>query len=262
MVNILLPLPNELHQRLTADAAAAGIDFEDYLRSIIEANRPVFGDDQRDDKRLADEPIVKAAEIEAEYHRLGYTYGWRFITCPYENLRKAKLLLVSLNPAGTVPHGPPWSQEAGSAYRVESWDNAPIGQARLQRQIQALFQILGLCDEEVFSAHYVPFRSPSWETLSRRDEAQSFALQLWTWLKPKLTFEKIVCVGKDQPAQAIAQLFNAKREGSFAVGWGNVSADRYRLPDGRSLIALPHLSRFSIFGRPEGAEALRRLFDV
>ncbi len=207
------------------------------------------------------EPIVQAARIEREYRRLGYERGWRFITCPQRNAQSAKLLLVTLNPAGRVAHGPAWSQEEGSAYRVESWSGQAPGTAPLQRQVQQMFSFLDLEDEEVFSAHYVPFRSPSWAELVRKQEAEEFADDLWRWLQPSLNFDRIVCIGKDLPAKPIARLFNAKLESSFSVGWGNVTADRYRLPDGRPIVALPHLSRFGIFGRPQGVAGLTSLFE-
>jgi hypothetical protein len=149
----------------------------------------------------------------------------------------------------------------GSAYRVESWNGLPAGTANLQLQVQRLFAFLGLRDEEVFSAHYVPFRSPSWAELDHKQEAEVFARRLWGWIQPKLSFDRIVCIGKDRPGKAIAALFGAKLETSLPVGWGNITADRYRLPDDRQMVALPHLSRFGVFGRQEGEGTLKELFE-
>jgi hypothetical protein len=81
-------------------------------------------------------------------------------------------------------------------------------------------------------------------------------------MKPKLSFERIVCIGKDQPARAIAGIFDAKFEISLPVGWGAITADRYRLADGRQMIALPHLSRFTVFGRVESVGPLQRIFEL
>lgn len=263
MVDICLELPDAVIALFERRAALVGVTAEDLMREIIEAAAPDHEDESDADlASLADEPIVQAAEIEKEYQRLGYTAGWRFITCPQEQSGSAKLLLVSLNPAGTAPFGPGWSQELGSAYRVESWDGIPTGTARLQRQVQQLFELLGLKDSEVFSAHYVPFRSPSWETLDRRREAEAFAGSLWKWLKPKLNFDRIVCIGIEKPGKPIASLFDAHFEARIPVGWGSYSAHRYRLPDGRPLIALPHLSRYSVFGRKQSEEALRQIFEL
>jgi hypothetical protein len=57
-------------------------------------------------------------------------------------------------------------------------------------------------------------------------------------------------------------LLEGKLETSVALGWGAVTGDRYRLSDGRKLIALPHLSRFSIFDRDESREPLQALFAL
>lgn len=262
MADIFLELPDELMAAIDRQAIAAGKRTEDLVREIIEASAPRVADRCASPISVSDEPIVQAAEIEKECRRLGYRLGWRFITCPQVNAARAKLLLVTLNPGGRQIHGPSWSQEEGSAYTVESWKGLPPGTESLQRQVQRMFALLGLGEEEVFSAHYVPFRSPSWAELDRKVEAEAFAKKLWTWLQPSLTFERIVCIGKDKPGKSVASLFNAAFECSLPVGWGSVTADRYRLPDGRSLVTLPHLSRFGLFGRQQGNRALMELFEL
>lgn len=262
MVDILLELPDDLIRSYELAASLHGRTAEDLMREIIEAQVPRRNSPDETSSNIMDEPVVKAAEVETKYRELGYRAGWRFITCPQANASRAKLLLVSLNPAGSVAHGPAWSQEDGSAYRIESWNGLPAGFAPLQRQVQRLFAFLDLSDADVFSAHWVPFRSPSWNELDRKVEAETYALQLWRWLQPQLAFERIVCLGKERPGRPLANIFNAKLEVSLPVGWGNITADRYRLPDGRPLIALPHLSRFAIFGRPSSDQPLRELFEI
>ena len=118
MVDIFLELPDETIELFERRAKALGRTAEDLMREIIEASAPeeVVVRELSSDL-LADEPIVKAAEIENEYRNLRYKLGWRFITCPQANADRAKLRLVSLNPAGRAKHGPAWSQEGGSAYR-------------------------------------------------------------------------------------------------------------------------------------------------
>jgi hypothetical protein len=263
MVSIFLELPDDLLDAIERKAAASGRSAEDLIRHIIETSAPsVERPEKFDDTPLEDEPIVKAAEIEEACRKLGYRYGWRFITCPQANAARAKLLLISLNPAGREVHGPSWSQEDGSAYRIESWGGLAPGTSNLQRQVQQMLALLKLRDEEVVSAHYVPFRSPSWAELDRKAEAETFARSLWRWLAPRLSFDRIVCIGKEKPGKPMANLFGGVFERSMPVGWGNVTADRYRITDGRQFVALPHLSRFAIFGRPEGAQALRELFEL
>ena len=264
MVDIALDLPDETIAAYELRAAEVGATAEDLMRQAIERYAATLPSGPADAKPfdLANEPIVKAAEIEKEGQRLGVEYGWRFITCPQRQADSARLLLVSLNPAGRERHGPSWSQEEGSAYRVESWGAYALGEAPLQRQVQMMWRFLQLSDQQVFSAHYVPFRSPSWADLPRRDEALSFASHLWRWLLPQLHFERVVCIGKDVPGRHIADLLDAKLEAVFPLGWGAITADRYRLPDGRPLVTLPHLSRFAVFGRQESVRPLRDLFGV
>jgi len=209
---------------------------------------------------MVDEPIVKAAEIEVECRRLGYTLGWRFANCPWANASRAKLLLVLLNPGGHVVDGPYWSQELGSAYRVEEWKGCKPGRETLQRQVLALFDYLKLRDDEVFSAYYVPFRSPSWQALDCRNDALAYADSLWRWLIPQVAFERIVCIGQ-LSGEAMKRLTGATPDGEYKVDWGDVSARRYRMPDGRPIIALPHLSRFQLFGRPKSEDTLAELFE-
>ena len=261
MADIFLELPDELMRAIDRRAMAAGKGTEDLLREIIEASAPPTADLSAEPASVTDEPIVQAAEIEKECRRLGYKLGWRFITCPQANAARAKLLLVTLNPGGREIHEPSWSQEEGSAYTVESWKGLPPGREGLQQQVQRMFALVGVSEEEVFSAHYVPFHSPSWAELDRKAEAEAFAKKLWIWLQPSLTFERIICIGKET-GKPIASLFGAALECSLPVGWGAVTADRYRLPDGRSLIALPHLSRFGLFGRLQGTHALQELFEL
>lgn len=199
-----------------------------------------------------------AAFIAARYAALGYDAGWRFITCPEANKNHAKMLLVTLNPAGSKPHGPNWSQERGSAYRVEQWEGA----LALQDQILRLFAFLGLKDAEVFSAQYVPFRSPRWALLPHKPEALEVARTIWRWLLPQVAFDCVVCVGKGVVGKEIAQLMGAEPLASYKLGWGEQTADRYRMPDGRSIVALPHLSQFLLFSRAQCAPNLRTvLFD-
>ena len=262
MADIFLELPEGIFSQYEEYARSIGIATETLLRQTIEQNAltlPSYSD--IDLGTLHDEPIVKAAQIEMEYRRLGYECGWRFLTCPRDHMKHSKLLLVGLNPGGSR-HDPmgSWSQECGSAYRVESWDNKPIGKSRLQLQMQAMFRLLGLNDEDVFSAQFVPFRSPSWNALKHKVEAIRFAEKLWVWLLPQVSFERVVVMGKNDAAKTMARLLKASLETSLPVGWGTYTADRYRLPDGRALIAIPHPSRFPIFNRPTAQQDLQKLF--
>ncbi|WP_017668278.1 hypothetical protein [Sandarakinorhabdus sp. AAP62] len=202
---------------------------------------------------------MNSAQIDEAARRLGYRLGWRFMTCPAAWRHEAKLLLVTLNPGGDLVHGPSWSQEEGSAYLVESWDGCSRGASPLQRQVQAMFALAGCAPEEAFSAHLVPFRSPSWSDLEHRQEALSFSRELWRWLLPQVSATRVVCLGQEA-GREIAALTGARDLEAMPTGWGNIQAYRGPTADGRELIILPHLSRFKLFNRPQSQPLLRRIF--
>jgi hypothetical protein len=202
---------------------------------------------------------MNSSQIDEAAARLGYRLGWRFMTCPEAWRHDAKLLLVTLNPGGERVHGPAWSQEEGSAYVVESWEGCPRGASPLQRQVQAMFATAGCTPEETFSAHFVPFRSPSWSALERHQEALAFSRELWRWLLPQVPAQRVVCLGQEA-GREIAQLTGARDLEALPTGWGEIKAYRGATADGRELIILPHLSRFRLFNRPASQPMLRRIF--
>ena len=210
---------------------------------------------------------IDAAMIDAAAAEQGHTLGWRFMMSPPETASTAKLLMVFLNPGGSEDHlqYPKWAPETGNCYRTEQWLTYEKGKAPLQLQIQKLWELLGLDDRDAFCANYVPFRSPNWQAMGcRREQAEAFGERLWAWLLPQLAYERVICVGKALPGRAIARLLGAGKPEALPVGWGKVNAERYRLPNGKTLIALPHLSRFRIFNRDKGKgiAELRNLFEL
>lgn len=195
-------------------------------------------------------PNVTSERIEAAYRHLGYQIGWRFMTCPEEQFENPEVLLVSLNPSGRVEHGPRWSQEAGSAYVVESWDNQAPGKDALQIQIQRLVEHLSCTFEQVASAHFVPFRSQRWADLDRSSEAVKFAHGLWSdfvgGIKPKY----VACLGTKVGAY-VPQLFGVNRLDKKRTGWGNISLSVGQTSYGGQVFVLPHLGTFKLFSRAE-----------
>lgn len=201
-------------------------------------------------------------EIEAEHDRLGYDLGWRFIMCPEATLTRAKLVVVGLNPGGRERHGSDWSREEGNAYWDESWGGRAVGADPLQRQVQRLAGLVGVAAEDVACAQFVPFRSNSWDELSRRNEAVEFARRLWSWLldrSPALTY---ACLGKGVTGPEIARLIRAEHVATSPAGWGDQTIDRYESDDGRAVVALPHLGRFQLFGRSASEAPLRAAFRL
>jgi len=194
-------------------------------------------------------------DIDREHDRLGYVLGWRFMMAPERNLRTSKIALILLNPGGSKYESSAWSQERGSAYVIERWKEMNPGQESLQVQVQGLCRVLNVDASETFSAVFVPFRSRNWQELSRQDEAVAFAKTLWRWALPQSPAHTFVCIGQKIVGPEIANLLSAKPLVPKLAGWGNYKINRYAAPDGRKVLALPHLSRFGLFGREQSERA-------
>ncbi len=192
-------------------------------------------------------------DIQREHDRLGYGLGWRFLTGPAFNLTQARVAIVTLNPGGArnieTSDAERWSSERGNAYCVESWGASAPGLDPFQVQIKRLAMLLQVRLSETLSAHFVPFRSPDWKSLTRREEAAVFGLRLWRWALAQSPAETIVCIGQHVAGEGIASALKAAPVASAPAGWGDLTIHRYRAPDGRRVLALPHLGRFRLFGR-------------
>jgi hypothetical protein len=187
--------------------------------------------------------------VQTTYERLGYTAGWRFMTAPAANMVSSSVALVGLNPGGSAPHGPRWSQEEGSAYVIESWGGQAPGTDSLQRQVKLMLATIEEDPHRVFSAQFVPFRSPSWDALQRPQEAVAFSRELWAWTLSRSAAKVFLCLGKNVAAVNIADLIGARLVAHTPCGWGAQTIDSYRSMDGRRVLGLPHLGRFQLFGR-------------
>ena len=205
--------------------------------------------------------ILSKALIESEYEKLGHTLGWRFLTCPEQNISTATTALVTINPGGSSYEPPAWSVESGSAYVVESWKDYAPGQEKLQLQVQRMFQVMGMKPEQVLSGYLVPFRSSGWAELPRKSESLRFGASLWREVFKRANIDTVVSFGKDT-ATYMAELLEAEREVPLPAGWGSLTIDRYRFGTGGRLIVIPHLSRFGLFGRPNSESQFRTAMEL
>ena len=217
------------------------------------------------------------ASIDAAYTRFGHRLGWRFLAGPRRTFTsRAQFALITLNPGGAHedPDHPRPSSEKGSAYWIESWKGCPPGTTPLQLQVQELFSrivtIVGasetpraFVENRVLIAHFVPFRSPSLDTLHRRSESIGFARQFWAdiladWIPrtiltiDRATFKNLHGIISDRSMKVVAHR-------RFPTGWGRYTAEafRFRTPERREVVTLarlPHLSRFHLMSN----EACRR----
>lgn len=186
--------------------------------------------------------------IEAEHNRLGYQLGWRFLVCPAKRLNDAEVAIITLNPGGNRRVDTEWSQEEGNAYKIESWGGQASGTDKLQVQIQRMCKLLKVELDKTLSATFTPFRSPSWKDLGNKDQAIAFSANLWRWAIAQSNLKIFVCVGKDVTVKQIANIIGATRLEDAPSGWGDYKIERYKTQDGKVIIGLPHLSRFTLFG--------------
>jgi hypothetical protein len=222
------------------------------------------------------------ADIEAAYQSLGHRLGWRFLSGPKANLNPSnKLAFISLNPGGSYdpPDHPHESQERGSAYLVESWDGCPPGQSKLQVQVNAMFKLLAdrmgggdyrsLMNRSLMG-HFIPFRSPNFDSLNNKAESLAFANQLWSKIFNHIAPRTVITMD-NHTFDHVRKIIEAgsSRESSEHVqlptGWGSYMADVVRYGAGGSrltLVRIPHLSRFTIFTSQKCREAIPGLMDA
>lgn len=209
-------------------------------------------------------------EIANAETQLGHELGWRFLTTPAKTFSKqSRIAFMGLNPGGNrmrKDHAKE-SCENGPAHLCEDWERSVI-----QRQVIALFQAiaqeLGADDHErlmnrSLMAYFIPFRSPSMQSLKNPAATKRFAEALWSNILPELSPDLIITLGWDtfRPIARILRTapglsFHSGDE--FSTGWGDVRAGiHFYTRNGSKPVALarlPHLSRFSIFGRETSAE--------
>jgi hypothetical protein len=182
------------------------------------------------------------------------------MTSPEQSFSSPKLLLVSLNPSGTVEHGPRWSQEDGCAYQIENWGSAAPGSSPLQVQIFKMLAMLGIQFSEIASAHFVPFRSQRWADLERRDDAVRFSKNLWSEFSKRLSPDYVVCLGAEV-GKHVAPMFGAELR-SMSTGWGNISMSAGGTKSRGRLVVVPHLGTFKLFSNPNCTLHLRKAFGL
>ena len=221
------------------------------------------------------------ADIESEYRRLGHRLGWRFLSGPKATLSPAsRIAFITLNPGGDYdsPDHPHESQEAGSAYLVESWGDRPAGQSKLQIQVGALFGHLAarvgdgnrkaLMNASLVG-YFIPFRSPSYDTLVNKADSLNFGERLWARIFEHIE-PQIVITMDTNSFKRVRGIIKNRRPGDperhvqLPTGWGNYMADVIHFGGSGNrvtLARLPHLSRFTIFTSSKCRAAVPRLMD-
>ena len=179
---------------------------------------------------------------------------------PEGALGRAKAVLVGLNPGGSQIDPPnEWDYTAGTnAYIDESWRGLPAGAHPLQQQIGLMFAAAGLTPSEVFAANFTPFRSRSWADLPDREGALAFGRGLWREIVVRTPANLYLSLGK-QAGEEVAALLDARLVQRHDADWGAQTIDEYRADNGQIVLAVPHLSRYRVFGggRTSAANTVR-----
>jgi hypothetical protein len=199
--------------------------------------------------------------VSTAYKESKNSCGWRLLASPSSVLEGADIAFIGLNPGGSSQpddHAE-FAMEQGSAYVVETWGGYQPGTSPLQTQVRALFSGLSVEPESVLAGNLVPFRSPNWKSLERKDFSLRFGESLWGDILQRVQPGLVIGMGRDVFAP-LSRILGATGIQTVAVGWGKISAIKATFPDG-SLVVLPHLSRFGFVTREKSAGALRDLFD-
>jgi len=181
------------------------------------------------------------------------------------------ILFLTLNPGGDVERKDHSSAscEKGAAYFTEKWgDNLP-GESVLQKQVQYLFKEIAerikendyrKVLENSLCAYFIPFRSRDIKSLKGKKETVEFAISIWKEILKELQFKVIMCIDRETYKHVKSIIedmdYTCIKEKGLETGWGNykASVSKYRTPGGTVTLArFPHLSRFTIFGRPASA---------
>ena len=220
-------------------------------------------------------------QIKKNYSELGHNLGWSFLYTPKNSFsRNTKLLFLPLNPAGSKYYDPVHSEEKGNAFRVqEDWTG---NGKNLQKQVQLMFGLISerlnnslnfmeLMDSTL-TANICPFRSTTWNELHNKIKTLEFVEQLWSEIL--IQIEPIVIINLSWTSHRILMnvykkngycLEDKKEDKKMRVGWGNVTYSKdvfKKAGKDVTLIRLPHLSRYKIFGREESQEQVNEIVDI
>ncbi|MEO5706629.1 MAG: hypothetical protein ABIT10_05485 [Alteraurantiacibacter sp.] len=202
-------------------------------------------------------PAEHAQLIEAEAGRQGHKLGWSLYYCPMAWARSARLATIGLNPGGGRDDGTDWARRTqledhvGNSYLCQSWGTNG-GKTVLQTQIARLLAVAGVEQEDVVSLNVVPFRSPSWAELANKKAAVDFGLNLVSEALRSPRLRLIVGFGLSAIESRLVDRLGFVQQDRLPTGWGTIQAGRFVRKE-QTLLLLPHLSRFGVLGREQGA---------
>jgi hypothetical protein len=204
---------------------------------------------------------IRADEIQSTYASLGHRWGWSFLAGPESQLYEADTVIVGLNPAraqgdSQQDYGFHWDVPEGNLYFSTNWGGAEQ-YTPLQKQLMRWHELLDLGPTQTIGANFVPFRSRSWADLASPKESVRFAERLWQDVTTVTPAHLFLTMGK-VAAWYLARLLDANPLARLPSGWGKQTIDLFQAPGEVRIVAMPHPSRYSLFGR----EALSRTAEA
>lgn len=198
------------------------------------------------------------ALLAAEERRLSLSQGFKMLYGPWHELDQARVAFLSLKP-GVAPRGADLrtvSDERGNSYEVEGRTTA----SPITGQFLALCDLLGVVPSDVLTGVAAPFRAAAWDDLTpaQRDTGLALGCRFWAapLERPELT---LILAVSQEAADMVVGLTGAKLEAEVPAEWGSLRLRRYRTRDGRTVVHLPHLSRFRLLSRPSSRDAVARI---
>ncbi len=217
---------------------------------------------------LSDPELLAALRACVERVRPGLDTG-QGVKLLYSDVRSLsnRIWTVGLNPGGGHSEPDQWHREDGAHDYRDGYLSREIAKLRpggqkLRDQLTAMLAWLGLEWRETLSLNLVPFRSARWDTMppTWRKASLAFAMDdFWPLLLAQRRPRLVIAFGAE-PARTLRRLLGHGEATSYPVAWGPYTAD-VSAGEGDTVLRLPHLSTFRIFGRRNGAgvEALTRL---
>ncbi len=194
--------------------------------------------------------------------------GWCMFGSSAVVLAKADVVFIGMNPGGSLDYEEHADQkqlfmpEGHCPYTDEVWDGqSEKGAAKLQKQVVEVFKTLGLPSPiEGLCGNIVPFRTSNWKDLSDKENTLNACAQIWKRVYAMHPRKVTICMGYDTCDTLLRYVLGStKHIKDVRLSWGSITASLWEYQGG-VMIRLPHLSRYSVFGRPESKAALDEIF--
>tara|TARA_Y100000590_G_scaffold279505_1_gene313892 strand:+ start:1669 stop:2325 length:657 start_codon:yes stop_codon:yes gene_type:complete len=187
-------------------------------------------------------------DAEKEY---GFKQGYKLLYVPWDTIDFAKIAFISLNP-GEPPKDADLrviSDEDGNSYEEEE----EITESPLTQQFLRLTDFMNVAPTSILTGAFCPFRSDEWEDFSSKQKEIGFYIgkKFWYSAIKRNQMKIIITLGHgvdllETFTMPIVNELNAKKVTEIVIGNNWCKLRRF---EGRNktIIQLPHLSRFRIF---------------